>query len=443
MPNQKGKPMEVKRTFQTVAITGISALALAGCGAGSQTASSSGESFDCTFDAPEGNTTVNVLAYNSPAIDPYSNVMVNSCSKDGVNVVHEPIDFAGQVQRTQTTLGSGQATYDIIETYGFIIPGLAESEQIVPLNDLIEENSEQYALDEINQDLIDRVSFEGEAYGLPMQAQSFVLAYREDVFDEYDLEPPTTFEEMRDVSAVLQDQADIRYPLALPFLASSDIATAYVAALGALGKQYVDEETMRPNFDTEESKQALTELKSLMEYMDPQVLTFDQPTVQQQMFNGDAAMSIMFSGRMADLVDPNLNPHAENIAFATPPKVTEDSMLYSQVSVDAWSIPHNTGVNEDLLFNIIAASTSREASEASIPAAYPARQGVATEENLPFAPQIEEAIAGTPDAQLVPWAADMMNETINVVGQVITGQKDVDSGAEEMQRIGENVMERY
>ncbi len=82
-------------------------------------------------------TTVNVLAYNSSAVDPFTNTMVKSCTHDNVTVKHDPIDFAGQVQKTTATLAGDKGTYDIIETYGFVIaaprPPTASSR---PLDDL-------------------------------------------------------------------------------------------------------------------------------------------------------------------------------------------------------------------------------------------------------------------------------------------------------------------
>lgn len=434
--------MKITRPFATAVAAVTAALTLAACGAGSQTGTGA-TGTDCNFENPGSPTTVNVLAYNSSAIDPYTNAMVSGCSKDNLSVRHEPIDFAGQVQRTQTTLGGSEGTYDIIETYGFIIPGLAEKEQIQPLDDLYAKYADEYALDEISQDLRDRMSYDGKLWAVPMQAQAFTFVYRQDIFDELGLQVPTTFAEMKDAAETIQQKTDMSYPLALPLLSSGDLGTAYVAALGSLGKQYVDPDTRRPNFDTEESKQAIEEIKELLPYMDPQVLTFDQPRVQQQLFNDNAAMAIMFSGRMSDLLDSNQNRFSDKFAFAAPPAVEEGGPLYSQVSIDGWSIPHNTKVDPELLFNVIAASVSKEASEESLPAAYPAREGIVTKDNLPFGTAVEESIAGAPSAQLVPWAADMSNDTINVLAQIVSGQRDVDSGTQEMQRIAERIMERY
>ena len=111
-------------------------LALTACGAGSRTGAATATKVACDFTNPASATTVNVLAYNSSAVDPYSNTMVSSCTHDNVTVKHDPIDFAGQVQKTTATLGGDTGTYDVIETYSFVVPDLASREKLVPLDDL-------------------------------------------------------------------------------------------------------------------------------------------------------------------------------------------------------------------------------------------------------------------------------------------------------------------
>jgi hypothetical protein len=113
-----------------------------------------------------------------------------------------------------------------------------------------------------------------------------------------------TFAELPEATETIQEAGVMEHPVALPWLVSSDIVTAYDAALGSLGTDFVDHESRRANFDSPAATQAFEELESLLPYMDPQVTTFDQPAAQQQMYNGDAAISIMFSGRMSDLTHP-------------------------------------------------------------------------------------------------------------------------------------------
>ena len=205
---------------------------LAGCGAGSRVAEGGGaQQVPCDVEVPEGDTTVNVLAYNSSAIDPFTNTMVSSCTKDGLTVKHDPIDFAGQVQRTQATLAGETGTFDIVETYGFVIPTYAAEEKLMPLDDLFAKYEQQYGLDGLNQEMLDAMSYEGTLYALPMQAQVFVMAYREDVFEDLGLQPPATFAQLREAAETIQQAGVMEHPVALPWLASSDIVTAYDAAM--------------------------------------------------------------------------------------------------------------------------------------------------------------------------------------------------------------------
>src|SRR3712207_1604314 len=293
--------MSSRRRSAAAAVLASLSLVATGCGAGSKTSSETATTVECDYEPPSSPTEVNVLAYNSSSVDPYTNTMVSSCTKGDVTVNHEPIDFAGQVQKTTATLAGDTGTYDIIETYSFVIPQLAAEGKLEPLDEFVTEYGEEYGLDAINENMSGAMSYDGKLYGLPMQAQMLVMAYRKDVFDDLGLSVPTTFAEMKDAAKKIQDAGDIKYPIALPLLASADIVTAYDAALGSLGTDLVDADSMTPNLDTPESTKALEEIISLKPFMDPQVTTFDQPAVQQQMYNGSAAMSIMFSGRMNDL----------------------------------------------------------------------------------------------------------------------------------------------
>lgn len=417
------------------------ALSLSACGAGSRTAANTATEVACDFTPPAEATTVSVLAYNSSAVDPYTNTMVASCTRENVTLEHDPIDFAGQVQKTTATLAGDSGTYDIIESYSFVIPQYGSEGKLEPLNPYIEEFGEKYALDGIDEAMIKSLSYDGQVYGLPMQAQMYVMAYRKDVFDELGLTPPTTVAEMAEAAKAIQDAGEIEYPIAMPWLASNDIGNHYRAMLTSLGSDFVDPDTKEMQFTSEESTQALENMKSLVPYMDPQVTTFDQPKVQQQMFNGTAAMSIMFSGRMNDLVQEQNSEFYDRIDFAPPPYPVEGAeKQYSTVSVDGWSIPKNTKVDKKLLFEIMASSVGEEASNASIPAAYPARTGLVTEQNSPYAAAANDAIANVPTPAPQPWVAPMSAAVTEIVSQVVTGKISVEEGQQQMEKAGAGVM---
>ncbi|WP_380160902.1 ABC transporter substrate-binding protein [Kineococcus sp. R86509] len=429
-----------KRAFVLIAAAVAGALVVTGCGAGSRVGNDNATSVTCDYEAPASDTTVNVLAYNSSAIDPFTNTMVSSCTKDPVTVKHDPIDFGGQVTKTTATLAGDTGTYDILETYGFVIPSLAEDEKLVPLDDLYDEHGKDFGLDAISESMRQGMSYDGKLYALPMQAQMFVLAYRADVFEELGLPAPTTFADMVTAAEAIKAASTMQYPIALPWLATSDVTTSFEAAMNSFGADFVDADGT-VTLDTPEAKQALEAMLSLKPYLDPQVTTFDQPKVQQQMFNGTAAMAIMFSGRMNDLTLPTNSDLSKDFAFAGAPKVTADAPYsYSRLSIDGWSIPTNTKLDHDMLFTMMASAVGEDASKASIPAAYPAREGLVTPSNSPYGEAANASIASTMPPVVSPVLADLSTAIRPILVQVLTGEVSVEAGTAQMQAAGEGLV---
>lgn len=122
------------------------------------------------------------------------------------------------------------------------------------------------------------------------------------------------------------------------------------------------------------------------------------------------------------------------------PAVEKGGKQYGALSVDGWSIPFNTKVDHDLLFQLIASSVSEEASKASIPAAYPARKGL-DQSNSPYAAAAEKAIAGAPPAEAQPWVPPMTAANTEIIAQVITGKLSIEEGTKAMQAAAEKVLD--
>lgn len=417
-------------------------LLMTACGAGSQTAAKTAKDVGCEITAPEAKTNINVLAYNSSAIDPFTNTMVTSCSSDTVTLTHDPIDYGGQVQKTAATLASDSGTYDLLETYSLVIPQYAAQDKFVALDDYFSKYKDKYNLGEVDQTMLDGMSYDGKLYGLPTQANVSVMVYRKDILSELDIPVPTTFAELETAAAKIQESGKMEKPVAMPLLASGDISTRYMIGLQSMGVDYLDPKTNTPMFDSPESKKVLETLKSLTPYMDPQVTTFDQPKVQQQMFNGTAAFATMYSGRMVDLIQPENSDLSDKFGFAPTPTIEPGGKPYAAVSVDGWSIPKNSKVDPELLFQIMAASIAPEAGKAAIPAAYPSRNGLATEETMPWLGAIETSLSkGAKTPLMNPLTPEMQIRTREYVAKAITGALTIDEATSRMQKAVEDLLE--
>lgn len=392
-----------------------------GCSAGSRSGSQSVDAVECDFPAQEKTVRVNVLAYSSSATDPFTNMMVASCSKDGVEVKHAPIDFSGQYQKTATTLAGNTGTYDIIEMYSGAVPRYASTDKLMPLDELFDKYRDAYDFDQISEAMLEGLSYDGKLYALPTQANVFTLAYRADIYDSLGLDAPETYADVLEDAKVIQESGQIKYPVALPFADST--STLFEGTLASQGVSYVDPTTEEPMLTSPQAEKGLNALIELVPYMDPQVISFDQPRVQQQLFNGTAAIGILYSGRLADLTNPDLTAFSENFAFAPAPAVEAGGQSSTIISVDGWSIPKNTKIDPELLFQLIAASMTEKASEQALPFAYPARANVVTEANAPYAAAVKAAFengASTPPMEV--WLGTMQGDTAALIQQAIIGK---------------------
>lgn len=408
------------RVAAVAAVATVAAASLAACGAGDK--ANSGQKVACDF-PKQNNVTVNVLAYSASATDPFTNAMVRSCSRNGVTVKHAPIDFSGQYTKTATTLAGSTGTYDIIEMYSAAIPGY--STKLVPLNSLIAKYKSKYKLGDLDPTFVKGMSYKGQIYGLPTQANVGTMVYRKDIFDSLKLSAPKTYADVLADAQKIKASGKMAYPVALPY--GDNTSTLYEQMMNSQGVHNVyTDASGQVNWTSSQSTKALSALRALAPYTDPQVISFDQPRVQQQLYNGKAAIAIMFSGRMADLVNKTNTKYYDKFAFAPVPSIDPGGASGAAISVDGWSIPKNSKISPDLLFQLIAASVSEAASKSAIPAAYPARKGIATPKTVPYAQAVIDALKnGAAPPAPYTWLGSVENDVTAYIQQAATGKTSI------------------
>ena len=126
-------------------------------------------------------------------------------------------------------------------------------------------------------------------------------------------------------------------------------------------------------------------------------------------------------------------------AFDASSLTADAEYSYNRLSIDGWSIPFNTKLDHDMLFQMMASAVSEDASKASVPAAYPAREGMVTEKNSPYGAAANDSIASAMPPIVSPIAADITNEIRPILVSILNGQIAVDEGLAQMQAAGEKI----
>ncbi|MDC3412088.1 ABC transporter substrate-binding protein [Aquibacillus sp. 3ASR75-11] len=191
-----------------------------------------------------------------------------------------------------------------------------EADSMEPLDDLYEENG---WTDIFPQKVIDMNTTDGSVYGVPIDIhRGNVLFYNKQIFDEYGIEPPKTFEDFFAAADTLQENGVT--PLALgdkdPFGSSSLFETVLLGVLGP--EDYSKLWTGELAFDSDGVREAAETFKKMLGYINDNHSSLAWQDADQLLVDGEAAMNVMGDWAEAYFVSKGWEPNKEFGWTATP-----------------------------------------------------------------------------------------------------------------------------
>ncbi|MEM9902590.1 MAG: extracellular solute-binding protein [Pseudomonadota bacterium] len=171
---------------------------------------------------------------------------------------------------------------------GTITPLLNEG-TIRPLDDLIAEYGQNLRPNQL-------IKIDGQTMAVAMMVNTQHMMYREDIFSDLGLDVPTTYDEVLEAAAAIQEAGVVEYPLGMTLKSGWNLAQDFVNMYngygGALtGDAFAEISTSEP------AAKALEMMLALKEFTDPEVLVSDSTYVQQQFQQGKIAMANLWASR--------------------------------------------------------------------------------------------------------------------------------------------------
>lgn len=419
----------------------LGSAALTSCGAGSKV---TGSDASCDVDAPSSATTVQVLAYSAPALDPFSGAMAAGCSQvSNLTVEHGQVDFSAQLEKAQLSLSQkGNGSYDVIEVYGGTLPDYASKDWLAPLDSFVSASGSRYQVSDIDKRFLDAFTFDDKLYAIPVIANVHVMVYRKDILDELSIEPPTTFAELIAAAKKIQQSKKVQQPLALTYGAQSAMGAVFNNSLNSLGGAWLNGAGDTPVLDSSEAAASVESLASLLPFTDPARLTWDQPEVQSALLNGSAAIGILYSGRAAQFDDPTKSDFAGKFGYAMPPSVKTGGKPWATLNVDGFGVAKNSAAPADLVAQVIAAGTGAEVAKSVGSLVYPARVSVLNDPDLAAKAAYWKAATAALDAGVktypkVGFFAAMQKAVTPFIVDAVSGKASVQQSLAKAQQAAE------
>jgi multiple sugar transport system substrate-binding protein len=192
----------------------------------------------------------------------------------------------------------------------------------------------------------------GALYGIPFGAETSILAYRKDIFEEQGIEVPETYDELRDVMTQLHEAG-------IPALTSRgqtghQVTAAWLFHLAPLGGRIFDDQ-WNPVVNSPEAVEAAEFLRHTVQTGPVGIPTFGFGEAAAAFLQGEAAMHLDSLKIAAMSRNPNLSTIDGNVGYALHPV---GSRCGAETGGFALGIPANSQ-NQEAAFLFIQYLTSK------------------------------------------------------------------------------------
>lgn len=279
-------------------------------------------------DAPADAEPVTELTLCGPLSEPYNSGWVAVLEKfeaeTGIKVKTDFLPWAQLQERQTLELAGGSGSYDVVYAHPLWWRQFASLGYLQPIDNYT--TAEDQAL--FVPSLLEMYRHEdGRIYGLPDWISAVMIAYRADLFEEKELAPPDSFENILAAAEALNegDMAGVVFPA----LNTAGLGGSYVTALLANGGWVVDENN-NPTMDTPEALETMQFFNDLSKFAPDGITNFQWEEVFGVGAGGKAGMAFMLSIRLAEFNDP---------ATSQVPGVWEYAALRNKTSaaaIDSW-----------------------------------------------------------------------------------------------------------
>ncbi|MCG8572842.1 MAG: extracellular solute-binding protein [Spirochaetes bacterium] len=194
-----------------------------------------------------------------------------------------------------------------------------------------------------------------QLYGLPFGAETSIMIYRKDIFEEHNLKVPQTYDEVIEAAKYIKENVPGVAGLTMRGASGHHATHAYLCHASPYGARIFDD-NWEPVFDSPESINTLNFMKKMIEYGPPGMTGFTQDEEFAAFLQGNAAMYIDAIVLATPAKDPNKSKVHDKLGFALHPSAKTSG---SETGGFGLAIPKNAS-NPEAAFLFMQYLTMKE-----------------------------------------------------------------------------------
>ena len=417
----------------------LTVLAISGCS--NSSSGESGQESQKSNDDSSGGEVMKIMSVGTET-DQYTATMrelakeFSENNEYGVTVEFELYENE-QYKTKMTTLMASNAVTDIFFTWelGYLEP-FVSSGKVMSLQDALDADPEWR--DSFLEGVLDYFTYDGEVYAIPSQIAYCTMFYNQDIFEQYDLEVPQTYEDFLNICETLKAAGVTPMTLAG---SEAWIPAQFISqlALGIGGdKTYENIMNGTEAWNNNAYKQAAEEAQKMVEkgwFTDGMLaMTYDEAIMKLN--NGEAAMYFMASWDASGFVVDSC-PIKDSIGtFNMPAMNPEYNHLVVGSADTAYAISKNCS-NPEAAVAFLKYITSKDWQERDLIRNAKMPTVIFDIDESQLTPLVSDIVNNLKDAQVFPWWDRVFGsgegESFNNACLAVFGGEDVDTAFGELQ----------
>jgi len=266
---------------------------------------------------------LSVLMVGHPTTDAVRKALPDFTAKTGIDVDLEVVPEADSVPKMMLEFSAGSGRYDVVEASSIHIQGFVGAKYIAPLEGFSTKYGEFFDKNDFVPTYLKPNIVEGNLYGLPLFGESSFLMYRKDLFEQYGIAVPKTFDEIEKAAKTVKEKSNGEV-VGITMRGQQGIQGVYIWAsyLWGMGGSFLTEDG-KSALDTPEATKSLeTFAHVLREYGPVGVANMGWEENRLLFQQGKAAMTIDATVNGAFNEDPAVSTIVGKVGYAPIPVQT-------------------------------------------------------------------------------------------------------------------------
>ncbi len=345
------------------------------------------------IEAPLVETDIDIIGWTFPLTDFYKEEFQKLEAIDNLNINIQFLNNTGAQEQVRLALSGGKKSpYEIVHASNSQISEWGYAGWLMSLDGLVEKYWDEYDLGDIPTTAWEAATADGHIVGIPMSSNSFVMCYRQDLFEKHGLSIPKTYDELLKTAMTLKEKEpsiDISYMINLHAGWAWEIE--FLHALGGYGASYLNEDNS-PSFNNEAGIKALEMLLKIVDAMGPEALSYNIDDLQIGLTTGRVGFANIWASRSVNMVNPEISPLYEELAFAPSVSFVEGGPISASAWNDFYCIPKNLEIDPELAFQVLMEAVDIESQMEAVNYGIPTR--MKTLESDDIGPFMEATMTG-------------------------------------------------